>query len=153
MIILLSSISLFGRSSLSSLAFWRVDNSIGSFLPADPATLTMIGRAYELRHILVGFPEASSTSKSSHNEAVTSDAQALQSERASVVNSGRRFEAVASFRLIWWNQGSSSRKKLSIWRPIVPQGMVYFGDIAVEGYVICIYGPLAVVFFFFKLQE
>lgn len=132
-----------------------MDNSIGTFLPADPSTLNVIGRAYELRHILFGFPETSSTSKSSYHEASPSEyAQDVQSERASVVHSGRRFEAVASFRLVWWNQGSSSRKKLSIWCPIVPSGMVYFGDIAVQGYVICNYGPLAVcfVFLFLKLQ-
>ncbi|XP_058190168.1 uncharacterized protein LOC131307586 isoform X5 [Rhododendron vialii] len=121
--------------SSSSLAFWRVDNSIGTFLPADPSTLSVIGRAYELRHILFGFLGTSSTSKSSYHEASPSEhAQDVQSERTSVVHSGRRFEAVASFRLVWWNQGSSSRKKLSIWCPIVPPGMVYFGDIAVQGY-------------------
>ncbi|XP_057487524.1 uncharacterized protein LOC130773593 isoform X2 [Actinidia eriantha] len=119
----------------SSVAFWRVDNSFRTFLPAVPSTLSLVGRAYELRHILFGFPETSSASKSSYDEAFPSDhAQALQSERPSTVNSGRRFEAVATFRLIWWNQGSNSRKKLSIWCPIVPPGMVYFGDIAVLGY-------------------
>ncbi|GFZ15404.1 pleckstrin homology (PH) domain-containing protein [Actinidia rufa] len=119
----------------SSVAFWRVDNSFRTFLPAVPSTLSLVGRAYELRHILFGFPETSSASKSSYDETFPSDhAQALQSERPSTVNSGRRFEAVATFRLIWWNQGSNSRKKLSIWCPIVPPGMVYFGDIAVLGY-------------------
>ncbi|XP_042521356.1 uncharacterized protein LOC122094829 [Macadamia integrifolia] len=58
----------------------------------------------------------------------------LQPERSSIVSSEHRFEAIVSFRLIWWNQGSSSRKELSIWRPVVPQGMVFFGDIAVQGY-------------------
>ncbi|XP_028077973.1 LOW QUALITY PROTEIN: uncharacterized protein LOC114279888 [Camellia sinensis] len=122
-------------SCSSSLAFWRVDNSVGTFLPADPSTLGMIGRAYELRHIFFGFPETSSASKSLDNESFPSDhAGTLQSDSTSTVNSGWRFEAVASFRLIWWNQGSGSRKKLSIWRPIVPEGMVYFGDISVQGY-------------------
>ncbi|XP_052211647.1 uncharacterized protein LOC127814276 isoform X2 [Diospyros lotus] len=122
------------RSSV--LAFWRVDNSFGTFLPADPSNLSLIGRAYELHHIFFRFPQVSSNpSKSSESKAFSSGhAQALQSERPSAVNSEWRFEAVASFQLIWWNQGLNSRKKLSIWRPIVPHGMVYFGDIAVQGY-------------------
>ncbi|KAK1438468.1 hypothetical protein QVD17_04277 [Tagetes erecta] len=117
------------------LAFWRVDNSLGTFLPADPGTLNVIGRAYELRHVLFGLRGASSKSlKGSDIQAHPSDGDNVQQERSSAANSGRRFQAVASFRLIWWNQGSKLRKKLSIWRPIIPQGMVYFGDIAVSGY-------------------
>ncbi|KAK1261313.1 hypothetical protein QJS04_geneDACA008707 [Acorus gramineus] len=76
----------------SDLAFWRVENALGSFLPADP------------------------------------------SEKSSSVTSSHVFESVASFRLIWWNQGAASGKKLSIWRPVVPPGMVYLGDIALQGY-------------------
>ncbi|KAL3499805.1 hypothetical protein ACH5RR_038898 [Cinchona calisaya] len=124
------------NSRHSSLVFWRVYNSVGTFLPADPTTMSLIGKAYELRHLVFGFPEISSqTSKSSDIQAIPSGhEQTIQSERSSTVNSARRFEAVATFRLIWWNQGTGSRKKLSIWRPIVPEGMVYFGDIAVKGY-------------------
>ncbi|KAK9266873.1 hypothetical protein L1049_027132 [Liquidambar formosana] len=120
----------------SRLALWRVDNSVGTFLPADPASLSLTCRAYELRHIIFGFPEVpQNASKSSDVKALPSgQIQTLQSDRSAAVNSGPRFEAVASFRLIWWNQGSSSRKKLSIWRPVVPQGMVYLGDIAVQGF-------------------
>nr|XP_043638921.1 uncharacterized protein LOC122610015 [Erigeron canadensis] len=123
------------EKSLSGLAFWRVDNSLGTYLPADPVTLSVIGRAYELRHLLFGFQGASSKSmKSPETHALDSDRDIIQPERSSTANSVRRFQAVASFRLIWWNQGSKSRKKLSIWRPITPHGMVYFGDIAVRGY-------------------
>ncbi|KAL0296337.1 UNVERIFIED_CONTAM: hypothetical protein Sradi_6685800 [Sesamum radiatum] len=118
------------------LAFWRVDNAAGAFLPADPATLSLTQRAYELRHLYFGFSEISPEKlKSSENEASASIGNdTVQSERSSTLNSIQRFEAVATFRLIWWNQGSGSRKKLSIWRPIVPEGMVYFGDIAIQGY-------------------
>lgn len=116
-----------------------MDNSAGTFLPADPTTLSFTGRAYELRLALFQFPGVSSeTSKGSYIQQSSSGPDStVQSERSSTLNSGRCFGAVAiaSFTLIWWNQGSSSRKKLSIWRPIVPQGMVYFGDIAVKGYV------------------
>ncbi|KAJ4846821.1 hypothetical protein Tsubulata_004613 [Turnera subulata] len=120
----------------STLAFWRVDNSVGTFLPADPTDLSIIGAAYELRHIKYGFPEFSPKESSSLDVQPPSSSHVdmIQSEASGPVNSGRRFEAVASFQLIWWNQASNSRKKLSIWRPVVPQGMVYFGDIAVKGY-------------------
>lgn len=108
-----------------------MDNSIRTFLPADPVTFSISGRAYELRHIIFGFSEASP--KASEHSHVRASTNSRQLERSAVVNSGRRSEAVASFQLIWWNRGSSSKKKVSIWRPIVPEGMVYFGDVAVRG--------------------
>lgn len=123
-----------------NLAFWRVDNSIGTFLPADPATLNLTQKAYELRHLYFGFWENSPQELKGLDEASSSVGKnTVQSERSSTVNSRRRFEAVATFRLIWWNQGSGSRKKLSVWRPVVAEGMVYFGDIVVHGYVLTIF--------------
>ncbi|PIN17888.1 hypothetical protein CDL12_09445 [Handroanthus impetiginosus] len=125
-------------SRCPNLAFWRVDNAAGTFLPADSVTLSLTQRAYELRHLYFGVCRISHEKlKRVENQASASASfgnEAIQSERSSIVNSRRRFEAVATFRLIWWNQGSGSRKKLSIWRPVVPEGMVYFGDIAVRGY-------------------
>lgn len=118
------------------MAFWRVDNSVGTFLPADPITLNLMGKAYELRCIKYDFlkpPPAALSSSDSH--ASSGRHHASQFEQSAEANSSRRFEPVASFQLIWWNQGSHSRKKLSIWRPVVPTGMVYFGDIAVKGCV------------------
>ncbi|XP_065619172.1 uncharacterized protein LOC112023786 [Quercus suber] len=121
---------------LSSLSFWRIDNSLGTFLPADPANFSLKPKAYDLRHMIFGLSEDFAKAPTS-TDAQTSPSGHLhnqQSGRSIAASSGRRFEAVASFRLIWWNQGSYSRKKLSIWRPVVPQGMLYFGDIAVKGY-------------------
>ncbi|KAK9984845.1 hypothetical protein SO802_034370 [Lithocarpus litseifolius] len=121
---------------LSSLSFWRIDNSLGTFLPADPANFSLKPKAYDLRHMIFGLSEDFAKAPTS-TDAQTSPSGHLhnqQSGRSIAASSGRRFEAVASFRLIWWNRGSDSRKKLSIWRPVVPQGMVYFGDIAVKGY-------------------
>lgn len=112
-----------------------MDNAVRTFLPADPATLDLTRKAYELRQMYFGFWEISPEKlEGSVNQASTFDGnETFQSERSSVINSRRRFEAVATFRLVWWNQGSGSRKKLSVWRPVVPEGMVYFGDIAVQG--------------------
>ncbi|XP_050223282.1 uncharacterized protein LOC126673249 [Mercurialis annua] len=119
----------------STSAFWRVENSFSTFLPADSSTLNLLGGAYELRHIKFGLLDFSPmASKSSDVETSSCHANELQSKNSTSINSGRRFEAVASFQLIWWNRASNSRKKLSIWRPVVPQGMVFFGDIAVKGY-------------------
>ncbi|KAE8731960.1 Pleckstrin (PH) domain-containing protein isoform 2 [Hibiscus syriacus] len=120
----------------SSLAFWRVDNSLGTFLPAEPTTLRLLAAAYELRHIIIRSPEVY-PKPSRVSEIQTSSHGCVnnrQFENSSVVNIGRCFEAVASFKLVWWNRGSSSRKQLSIWRPMISLGMVYFGDIAVQGY-------------------
>ncbi|KAM7253783.1 hypothetical protein ACFE04_031465 [Oxalis oulophora] len=120
----------------SNSAFWRVDNAFGSFLPADSVDFSLIGKAYELCHLVFGLSDVPPNA-TGHSEVQTLSSgpgDSAQSESTVAVGSGRRFEAVASFELIWWNRGSSSRKKLSIWRPVVPQGMIYFGDIAVQGY-------------------
>ncbi|KAI3918587.1 hypothetical protein MKX01_041907, partial [Papaver californicum] len=126
----------FSEQYPSRLAFWRVDNSVGTFLPANVVNLNVIGRAYELRHVIFSYLEDSSQASmgSSIHEIPLDRDQTVQSERSAISNSGRRFEAIASFKLIWWNQGSSSRKKLSIWRPLVSPGMIFLGDIAVQGY-------------------
>ncbi|KAK8676611.1 hypothetical protein V6N13_142185 [Hibiscus sabdariffa] len=124
------------NQSPSSLAFWRVDSSLGTFLPAEPTTLRLLGTAYELRHVIIRssevYPKVSGVSEiqTSPYSCVSNE----QSESSSVVKSGRCFEAVSSFRLVWRNRGSSSIKQLSIWRPVVPLGMVYFGDIVVQRY-------------------
>ncbi|CAK8539544.1 unnamed protein product [Lathyrus sativus] len=123
------------NTSSSSVAFWRVDNSFGTFLPVDPTTHSLMSKAYELRCIKYGSLKASSEALNSlDSHAHPGGQQTLQCDQSAVANSNRRSEPVASFQLIWWNQGSNSRKRLSIWRPVVPMGMIYFGDIAVKGY-------------------
>lgn len=118
------------------MAFWRVDNSVGTFLPVDPGTHSLLGKAYELRHMKYGFLKVSPSASSSQGIQGPSNGHGIvQSDQSTDANSNRRSEPVASFQLIWWNQGANSRKKLSIWRPVVPDGMVYFGDIAVKGSV------------------
>lgn len=119
----------------SSVAFWRVDNSLGSFLPADPFSMSLHGKAYELRHITIGHSEGSSKPSKRLNvkKSPADRDDALRQESSVVATSGQLFEVISSFRLVWWNQGTNSRKRLSIWRPIVPNGMIYLGDIAVQG--------------------
>lgn len=113
-----------------------MDNAAGSFLPADPTTFSVRGTAYELRHTIFGFPEVShEVPKSSDSHASPSQTETSHLEKSPIVTSGQRFEAVANFQLIWWNRGSNSKKKLSIWRPVVPQGKIYFGDVAIKGSV------------------
>lgn len=111
-----------------------MDNSVGSFLPADPSTLNLLGRSYELRHILFG--SAGVLPKESSYVDVRTGPDNIQPTRPQPLNSvtsGQRFHAVASFDLVWLNRGSGSQKEVSVWRPIVPEGMAYFGDIAVSG--------------------
>lgn len=117
-----------------------MDNSVGTFLPADPVNYSLTARAYDLRHMIFGLSEdfVKASTNSDAQASPSGHVHSQQSGRSIAASSGRRFEAVASYRLIWWNQGSNLRKKLSIWRPDVPQGMVYFGDIAVKGCVILV---------------
>ncbi|ONK73416.1 uncharacterized protein A4U43_C04F31270 [Asparagus officinalis] len=119
----------------SNIAFWRVENSFGSFVPADPTDMGPRAGAYDLHHIILGYSEhPTRASKKPSQENRDHQEHSPQLERSGLVTSGRMFEAVASFRLIWWNQGATSGKKLSIWRPVLQHGMVYLGDLAVQGY-------------------
>ncbi|XP_039123130.1 uncharacterized protein LOC120259563 isoform X5 [Dioscorea cayenensis subsp. rotundata] len=124
------------EGSSENVAFWRVENSFGSFLPADPIHTNVTAKPYDFRPIISSYSNSSTHAarNSSSRENSQSHDRALMPEGSAFLNSGRLFEAVASFKLIWWNQGSASRRKLSVWRPIVPPGMVYLGDIAVQGY-------------------
>jgi len=114
----------------TNMIFWRVDNAFGSFLPGDPASMSVDGNAYDLRHMLFDSADSSSKTVSRRQDSRNDFSQLERSE----LTSGRLFDAVASFKLIWSNSGTSSPKKLSIWRPMLSEGMFYFGDIAVNGY-------------------
>lgn len=117
-----------------------MDNAAGSFLPADPINFHVRGTAYELRRTIFGFPEVyHEKPKRSDSHASSSQTETSHLERPPIVTSGQRFEAVANFQLIWWNRGSNSKKKLSIWRPVVPPEKIYFGDIVVKGYEFLIF--------------
>nr|XP_009413254.1 PREDICTED: uncharacterized protein LOC103994598 isoform X1 [Musa acuminata subsp. malaccensis] len=118
----------------ADIAFWRLENSFGSFLPANPNSTNLIGKAYELRHVLFRNSDTFIEDSKSSRVQTTINDDGSRLERAELLTSGRLFEAVANFKLIWWNQGTSFRKKLSIWRPVVSPGMVFLGDIAVQGY-------------------
>jgi vacuolar protein sorting-associated protein 13A/C len=115
----------------ANTSFWRVDNAFGTFLPGDPANVSLHVNAYDLRHMLFSSADASSKNSSGGKDSRRNDAP--QVER-SALTSGRLFEAVASFKLVWSNDGMSAPKKLSIWRPMMSEGMFYFGDIALSGY-------------------
>lgn len=122
----------------ADFAFWRVDNSFGSFLPANPNDKNLIGKAYELRHVHFGNFNFSTKDRSSNVIYNTRDyinGGGSHFERAGLVTSSRLFESVANFKLVWWNRGTSSRKKLSIWRPVFSPEMVFLGDIAIQGYI------------------
>ncbi|XP_073000916.1 uncharacterized protein [Typha latifolia] len=124
------------ESSLADVAFWRVDNSFGSFLPGDSNDLSLIGKPYDLRHMIFGNPESSR--KISRSSTIQENPRSVdrnpQLERSALRTSGWFFEAIASFKLIWWNHGMNSQKKLSVWRPMVPRGLIYLGDLAIDGY-------------------
>lgn len=50
-----------------------------------------------------------------------------------VISSGRIYQNVGRFKLIWWDKGSRSRHGFSIWRPNVPPGCAMLGDVAMKG--------------------
>lgn len=100
--------------------------------------MKLVGGAYDLRHFFFGLSEFTEDNSRSDPRHVSVRHGPLPAESA-IANSARRFEDVDTFHLVWRNQGSNSGKELSIWRPLSPSGMVYFGDIAVKGYIIRLY--------------
>ncbi|XP_078437793.1 pleckstrin homology (PH) domain-containing protein isoform X2 [Wolffia australiana] len=118
------------------LSLWRVDNSFGSVLPADPNSTISREKGYDLRRLCFGYPELiSKTSVASDMESnFVLPEQTTEMEKDSLQTSGGFFNHVSNFRLLWWNQGIAPIKKISIWRPVVPEGMAFFGDIAISGY-------------------
>lgn len=110
-----------------------MENSAGTFLPADP-TSGLLNVAYELRHLMFPILDSLKAYESPNTRASSSHIDTPQPQRSTGASSCRRFEVIAHFDFVWCNQGSNSGRRLSIWRPVVPQGMVYFGDIAVQGY-------------------
>ncbi|KMT11750.1 hypothetical protein BVRB_5g105600 [Beta vulgaris subsp. vulgaris] len=121
------------NENLLALPFWRVDNCFGTFLPTESNSMKLVGGAYDLRHFFFGLSEFTEDNSRSDLRHVSVRHGPLPAESA-IANSARRFEDVDTFHLVWRNQGSNSGKELSIWRPLSPSGMVYFGDIAVKGY-------------------
>ncbi|KAJ4777649.1 Pleckstrin (PH) domain-containing protein isoform 2 [Rhynchospora pubera] len=123
------------NGSASSIAFWRVDNCFGSFILEDPENQHLVGKPYDLRHMLFQNSSDPSSKISSGTQYQTSQRRSSSRiEGDASFSSGRLLEVVESPKLIWWNNDASSRKRLSIWRPRIPPGMVFFGDIAVKGY-------------------
>lgn len=113
-----------------------MENSFGTFLSADPCKMSFYGKAYELRQLsLQKLNQTAMASVSSNlptNSSMINESDQLQ--RKALLSSGQLFEEVTDFKLIWWNHRFPNEKKLSIWRPVIPHGMAYFGDIAVQGY-------------------
>lgn len=112
-----------------------MDNCFGSFILEDSENQHLVGKAYDLRHMLFkNSPNPSSNiSSGEHYQTSHRVGSSAQIEGDASFSSGRLLEVVDSPKLVWCNNGTSSRKRLSIWRPDVPLGMVFFGDIAVKG--------------------
>ena len=45
------------------------------------------------------------------------------------------YQTLSEFRLIWSSESNDSSGQISIWRPELPAGCTFVGDIAVQGYV------------------
>jgi vacuolar protein sorting-associated protein 13A/C len=131
-----------------------VDNSIGSFFTQSGLDAAIKYKAYEIRHVINNYKPYTvhetepATAVSRQLSGTTPDLDVLQQEgttpqevqrdESGVVvsqglSSGRSYEKVARFKLIWWDKGSGSRDAVSIWRPIVPPGCAMLGDLAVQG--------------------
>lgn len=116
-------------------AFWRVDNSVGSFLPRQSETGHIKWKAYDFRYVVFGYnQECANPSMQKPAHGSNSIEEVMKLESPEPIVSSERYQNVAEFELVWWNRGNSAKRKVSIWRPILPPGCFYVGDIAVPGY-------------------
>lgn len=123
-------------------SFWRVDNSTGSFFLQGAAEDPQKHRPHELRHVLSNyesFPVQETKPVKTRPLSMRPQSPlhgAPSEERINPLvglSSGRFYENVARFNLVWWDKNSGSRRGVSVWRPVVPSGCVLLGDVAVEG--------------------
>ncbi|KAH7316123.1 hypothetical protein KP509_21G079300 [Ceratopteris richardii] len=133
--------------SKESGAFWRVDNSVGSFYVKSKNYSTDFYKPFELSHVasssLGPIKSQSDDYDVGHAGALSEDIlhrnctvnSAEQSQVPVTVFSsiGELYETVTVFKLIWWNKGNTN-SHLSIWRPVLPSGCYIAGDLAVKGY-------------------
>jgi vacuolar protein sorting-associated protein 13A/C len=104
-------------------AFWRVDNSVGSFFPGQSESSHLKWKAYDLRNVVFGYnQEYANPSMQKPVRGSDSKEEVMNLERSEPILSNQRYQSVAQFELVWWNRGNNAKKKVSIWRPIVPPG-------------------------------
>jgi len=114
---------------------WCVDNAACTFFAS--ASLAPPGRdaLLDLRVPLQApAPRAGSGadahSPHGHQAEASSWAASQPPQQPGFLPSARAVEFVR----IWWDKGASTRRKLSLWRPVAPPGYVSVGDAAVEGH-------------------
>ncbi|KAI5072395.1 hypothetical protein GOP47_0012501 [Adiantum capillus-veneris] len=127
-------------------AFWRVDNSLGSFFVESGNHNSVMPKPFELLQVAcsLGFPKVKISDPNAIRGAPTSEDVLGEQSAADNVEQSQPTpglavprelcEPVAGFKLVWWNKGDNANDKISIWRPILPPGCCFAGDLAVEGY-------------------
>lgn len=115
-------------------AFWRVDNSLGSFFTQHSLASMDKCKPFELRQVILDHGCYSGQLNEAELSSQEPAARTGEGQRAlTATPSGRIYDHVARFKLVWWDKGSGSAKNVSIWRPIAPSGCAILGDMAVEG--------------------
>jgi hypothetical protein len=111
-------------------AFWRVDNSVGSFFPGQSESGHPKWKAYDLRNVVFGYnQEYANPSMQKPVHGSDSKEEVMNLERSKPILSNQRYQSVAQFELVWWNRGNSAKENISIWCSVVPLGCFYVGDI------------------------
>ncbi|KAG0604101.1 hypothetical protein M758_10G145000 [Ceratodon purpureus] len=141
-------INIQGTTSMDSQkkwAFWRADNSIGTFFLQTDIKEHVQPKAYDLRLAISNYGmftvEETVPADPARESRLSQTLSTIREEEpdtagllTAVVSSGRIYENVGRFKLVWWDKGSGSGDGISIWRPFVPAGCAMVGDIAVKGY-------------------
>ncbi|KAJ7562087.1 hypothetical protein O6H91_03G054700 [Diphasiastrum complanatum] len=120
-------------------AFWRADNSFGSFFPLCILPSDKTPSPYELRNVAFKL-ESTPVRKAEHSQEAPAASQEQNNvqhlpDEATLEIPGRLIcRSVTRFRLIWWDKGAAVQKHISLWRPVLPLSCGLLGDLAVVGY-------------------
>lgn len=119
-------------------SFWRVDNSVGSFFVEPGVEVPHKDFPFELLYVASdqGFPR---TQKIDHRPELITNEQHVNNTEQELSSSlsqprvGQLYETLSEFERVWSNGSNDSTGQISIWRPVLPQGCTFVGDLAVQG--------------------
>ncbi|KAK8578932.1 hypothetical protein V6N12_069275 [Hibiscus sabdariffa] len=104
------------NQSPSSLAFWRVDSSLGTFLPAEPTTLRLLVVSAMSSQKVHQLYEPPNTCTVFHD-----------------MEDGELFKAPLEFQLVGQIKKQRGMDNISFWLPQAPPGYVALGCVACKG--------------------
>ena len=114
-----------------------MDNSLGSFFVEHGMKEPHKDLPFELLYVASsqGFPRVQKIDRNSKLISNEDESEQGQSSIMTQPTVEQLYQTLSEFRLVWSSESNDSSGQISIWRPELPAGCTFVGDIAVQGYV------------------